>query len=154
MNQNLVTLNLSDEQFASIDTTLSELERQLASLVAITPANKRRVRKMGSRSEAFCRQVLRMLSENPQMVPGNLDLADAVADLQALDRFRPRLMRLMRLTERASDTNFGLGSDVMDFAAKGYGLLKLVGQSEGLDGLRRNLGAHFSRRAREEKQAA
>ena len=38
-----------------------------------------------------------------------------------------------------------LGSDVMDASLKVYGLLKLTGRSEGLDGLRRELGNRFHR---------
>ena len=111
----------------------------------------------GEKSEAFCRQSLRMLAENPQIIPPNLDVAEAIRDLEARDRLRPRLMRLTRLLERGNDTDFGLGSDAMTVAVQGYGLLKLVGRSEGLDALRKELGTRFSktrRTAPEEMKAA
>ena len=80
-------------------------------------ADKHRTAKLGEESDYFCRQTLRMLAENPQVIPPNLDLADATADLDARDALRPRLMRLTRLLERGNDTDFALGSDAMAAAA-------------------------------------
>ena len=154
---NLATLNLTDAQLTAIDSAITELERQLAGLVALTTADKRRATKLGEKSEHFCRQTLRMLSENQQLVPPNLNLADALADLNARDTLRPRLMRLTRLLERGNATDFALGSDAMAAAMRGYALLKAVSGREGLDQLRRDLGSRFSktrRTAPEEKKAA
>ena len=89
---NLASLNFTDVQLIAIDTAINELERQLSGLVALTTADKRRATKLGEKSEYFCRQTLRMLSENPQLIPPNLDLADAVSDLNARDALRPRLI--------------------------------------------------------------
>ena len=111
--QNLISLTLSDAQLQAVDQALSDLEAQLTGLVAMTSAQRRKLARMGDKSEAFCRQTLSMLSQNPQVVPATLNVADAVSDLQALDRLRPRLQRITQLAERASDTEIALGSDVM-----------------------------------------
>lgn len=155
--KNLANLNFTDAQLTAIDSAIQELERQLSGLVALTTADKRRSTKLGEKSEYFCRQTLRMMSENPQLIPPNLDLADAMADLNARDQLRPRLMRLTRLLERGEDTDFALGSDAMAAAMRGYSLLKAVSGREGLDQLRRDLGSRFSKTRRlapEEKKAA
>lgn len=154
---NLATLNLTDVQLTAIDSAIAELETQLSGMVALSTTDKRRAAKLGEKSEFFCRQTLRMLAENPQVVPPNLNLADAVADLNARDALRPRLMRLTRLLERGNDTDFALGSDAMAVAMRGYGLLKSVSGREGLDQLRRELGTRFSkgrRKSPDEKKAA
>ena len=154
---NLATLNLTDVQLTAIDSAITELERQLAGLVALSTADKRRSTALGEKSEYFCRQTLRMLSENPQLIPPNLDVPDALADLNARDALRPRMMRLTRLLERGNDTDFALGSDAMAVAMRGYSLLKAVSGREGLDQLRRDLGTRFSKARRpvpEEKKAA
>ena len=62
---------------------------------------------------------------------------------------RPRLQRLQRLTERASDSELALGSDVMNVALQGYALLKVVGKNQGLEALRKELGARFVKAARQ-----
>ena len=152
MTQNLATLNLTDAQLTAVDAAITELETQLGGLIALPAAKKRSLRKMGQKSEAFCRQALNVLEQNPQMVPANVPLADAIAGLNALEQLRPRMIRLSRLSERASDTDVALGSDVMTVALQGYGLLKLSGRAEGLEPLRQELGARFSKSSRRATQ--
>jgi len=145
--QNLASWNLTDAQLTAVDAALTELETQLAGLIALP--DKRAYKTMGNKSEAFCRQTLHVLEQNPQMVPANLGLAEAVADLNGIEQLRPRMVRLTRLSERASDTSFALGSDVMAAALEGYNLLKRSGKSEGLDSLRKELGLRFVKAARQ-----
>ena len=149
MTQNLVTLNLTDAQITAVNTALTQLETQLAGLISLSASAKRSVQRMGQKSEAFCRQTLRVLEQNPQIVPPNVPLADGLADLTALDVLRPIMVRLSRLTDRASDTQTALGSDVMALALRGYSLLKLTGRSEGLGSLRQQLSSRFAKSARQ-----
>lgn len=106
---------------------------------------------MGDKSEAFCRQTLTVLAQNPQVLPSSYDLAETQDDLRARDRLRPRLMRLMRLmrlSERADDSDTALGSDVMSAALEGYALLKVSGRNQGLESLRDALSLRFAGRRR------
>jgi hypothetical protein len=104
--------------------------------------------KMGEKSEAFCRQTISLMAQNPQIVPASVSVPDAVSDLTALDRLRPRAQRLTRLAERVVDTQTALGSDVMATSLQGYALLKVAGQGQGLASLREGLGARFAKRPR------
>jgi hypothetical protein len=149
VTQNIVSLNLTDAQLRGVDDALTALETHLSGLIALSPPQKRSLRKMGEKSEAFCRQALRLLEQNPQLVPPNVLAAGALGDLAALDKLRPRMMRLNRLSERASDTDIALGSDVMTTALQVYGQIKLTGGVEGLETVRRDLGARFTRGPRE-----
>lgn len=149
MSPNTVSLNLTDAQLTAIDAALTQLETQLAGLIALVPAKRISLKKMGPKSEAFCRQALIVLEQNPQMVPPNVGVADAIADLNTVDQLRPRMIRLSRLSERASDTNMALGSDIMSVALDGYNLLKRTGGSEGLESLRKELGARFAKGPRQ-----
>jgi hypothetical protein len=125
------------------------MEAQLLDLIAMNTAQRRSLARMGDKSETFCRQTLNVLAQNPQVVPPSLRLAEAQADLAALDRLRPRLQRLLRLTERASDTEIALGSDVMNAALQGYALLRVAGKNQGLEGLRKELGSRFIKAPRQ-----
>lgn len=148
-SQNLVSLTLTDTQLSVIDQGLTDLETQLSGLIGLNAAQRRGIRRMGDKSEAFCRQTLSVLDQNPQVVPPSIGLREALADLEALDRLRPRLQRLLRLTERASDTETALGSDVMQVSLQGYALLKVSGRNQGLEGLRKDLGTRFARSPRQ-----
>ena len=114
-------------------------------LISLTPDQRKGLARMGPKSEAFCRQTLTVLTQNPQVIPPSIDLAEAQADLAALERLRPRLARLLRVNERAEDTDDALGSDVMAFALEGYALLKVAGRNQGLEGLRKELSARFAK---------
>jgi hypothetical protein len=148
MTQNLMSLALSADDLEAIDAALSALEARLTGLVALQPDDRRGLTKMGDKSEAFCRQTLTVLAQNPQVIPPSFDLVEARADLAAVDVLRPRLARLRRLTERAEDSEMALGSDVMIASLEGYALLKVSGRNQGLEGLRQSLSARFGKVAR------
>ena len=154
MAQNLVTLDLTDAQLAAALAALQQLEAALPGLIAFEIGERRGLPLMGPRSEPFARQTLRVLEQNPGIVPPSLDLAAARADLEAHDRLRPLLERLQRLTARVDDTVAALGSDVMDVALEGYALVKVSGRAQGLDELRRELSGRFAKTRRKEAAPA
>jgi hypothetical protein len=155
MTQNLVSMNLTSDQLAAVDAALVALETNLAGMVSLSPQQRRRVPRMGDKSEAFCRQTLSLLGQNPQVVNPGLGLPEAELDLATLDALRPRMQRLARLSARASDTEVALGSDIMSTALQGYALLKVSGRNQSLEGLRASLGSRFAKKPRStEAQAA
>jgi hypothetical protein len=143
--QNLVTMSMSEAQLNALDVTLTELETQLAGLVALPEGAKRRYAQLGERSEAFCRQALRVMAENPQLIPPQMDVGEAVRELNLRDALRVRAVRLSKLMSRLQDTDFALGSDAMQVASQGYSLLKVIGRAQGLNEARKNLGTRFGR---------
>lgn len=144
MVQNLVTTHLTADQWAVVDQTIAQLEQALAPLlVAMAADDRRRVVKMGDGSEAFCRKALDVMTENSGLLPRNLDVEEMRRDLDAHDALNARMVRLTRLMEKARDTDTALGSDVMAAALEGYAFLKIAGQGEGLNSLRRDLGKRF-----------
>jgi hypothetical protein len=76
MAQNLVSLQFSPDQLAEIDAAVLKLEQMLGGLISLTADERRRLHKMGEKSEAFCRQSLSVLVQNPQIVPPSLDVAE------------------------------------------------------------------------------
>ncbi len=155
--QNLVTLSFTDAQLSAIDQAISQLESQLTGLITLPAGSKQRLARLGDKTESFCRESLRALAENPQILPPHIDVVDAQQDLLARDQLRPRLMRLECLLQRGNDTRVALGADAYGVAMQGYQLLKVIGPGAGLDPLRRELGSRFARTRRgspEQKKAA
>ena len=155
MAQNLISLTLSDADLAAIDGALATLEEKLVPLISLQPDEIRALAKMGDKSEAFCRQTLTILEQNPQVVPPSLNVVEALADLRAVDHLRPRMARLERLSKRADDTVIALGSDILTAALGAYALLRVSGKGQGLESLRQGLSARFakSRRAADPEPA-
>jgi len=152
-SQNRVSLQLTETQLAQADEAIGALEQALSVLVSLSAAERRRLVKMGPKSEVFCRQALRVMEQNPHIVPDTVDVAGAKQDLDALDQLRPLLNRLRRLVERGSDTEIALGSDVMDVSLKGYQLLRLAGKQQGLDGFVKELGLRWAKNRRKQGEA-
>jgi hypothetical protein len=146
MSQDLVSLVFTEAELAEIDAALTTLETRFAGLIALTPDERRSLRRMGTISEPFCRRTLLGMQQNPQLIPPNIDLAGGMQDLATLDALAPRLARLQRLNERADDTEAALGSDIMVLCTDGYRLLDIAGKAQGLDGLRSELSVRFRRK--------
>lgn len=153
MPQNLISLTLPAATLTAVDNAMTALETALVQLVALETRERMRLPKMGGKSEAFCRQTLSVISQNPQIVNPSLGLPGAQADLAALDALRPRRQRLQRLLERMQDTETLLGSDVLATALEAYGLLKVSGKSQGLASLRAGLGTRFKGQGRRARAA-
>ena len=151
--QNLVSITPGAADLEALDAALATIQAMLGHGVALTTQQRRELTKMGDKSEAFCRQTLSLLANNPAVVPPGLGLSEAQADMAALDALRPRLEKLRQLAERGTDTELALGSDVMSVALEGYALLKVAGKGEALKGARRELSARFDRKPRTKEAA-
>ncbi len=154
MSQNIISLSLTAADYAEVDAALATLETKLAGLIDLSTDERRALPKMGDRSEAFCRQTLTVLAQNPQVVPAGLNLAEAERDLSNLDALRSRTTRLRQLFGRLEDSEMALGSDVMSAALEGYALLKVMGKGSGLDALRHGMSARFNRRSGKAQNSA
>jgi hypothetical protein len=152
MSQNIISITFDDKALANIDTAINALEVEFHDLIDLSVAERRALPKMGDKSEAFCRQILNVLAQNPQLVPPSLDLAEAQRDLQALDVLRSRSTRLRQMAGRVEDTELALGSDVMSAALDGYAILKVLGKGSGLEALRKEVGARFAKKSSVEAQ--
>lgn len=75
--QNLVSLVVTPEQQAAALAALSQLEAALPGLISLPPGEARGLMFMGPKTETFGRETIRVLGQNPQIVPPSLDLAGA-----------------------------------------------------------------------------
>lgn len=154
MSQNLISVALTDADYAEIDGALTTLEIQFSKLINLSVSDRRGLSKMGEKSEAFCRQALRVLDQNRQVLPPTFDLGETQRDFKHLDALRDRAVRLEMLTGKMDDTLTALGSDVMSASLEGYALLRMLGEGSGLEALRQGMSARFARRSQPEAPAS
>lgn len=154
MSQNLVALNFSPEDLAAIAAAIATLQEKLGGLIELSVDQRRSLTTMGDKSEAFCRQTLIVLAQNRQIIPPELDLAEAERDLHNLDLLRPYLASLRQLVARADDTEMALGSDILTAALEGYALAKVFGKGAGLDALKEAMAGRYSRKRKPTPVAA
>ena len=127
---------------------------ELLAQVGLAPEHRQRLMKMGDASEPFCRKAFTAMRDHPAIVSRAVDLDELARDFASHDALAERRMRFDRLLAKLDDTDVALGSDIMTASLKGYALLKLVGDGEGLHGLRRDLGRRFSRKRRSRGERA
>ena len=106
MTQNLISLTFSAEDLAAIHAAVRTLEEKLASLIELSVDERRRLNKMGDKTESACRQTLIVLAQNRQLLPPGFDLPEAERDLATLDQLRPVFARLRQLAARGDDTRW------------------------------------------------
>jgi hypothetical protein len=148
VSQNLISLSFSSEDLNAIDNALGVLEKHFSCLISLSAEERITLARMGRKSETFCRQTLNVLSLNPHIIPPSFNLKEAQSDLANIDLLRPRFTRLHQLIEKADSSEMALGSDVMSAALEGYALLKVAGKGHGLEAVRHEIGARFSKRSR------
>ena len=154
MAQNIVSLDFTDEQIAGAVAGVQQAAASLPGLIGMETGDRRGLTLLGPRSQDFARQTLRVLAQNPDIVPASLNLTEAQADLAALDKLVPVLEQLQRLTTRVEDTVAALGSDVMSVSLEGYAHIKLSGAGHGLDELRKELSGRCAQTRRKTPQPA
>ena len=143
MAKPLVSPLPSGEDLDNMDQLLDQLETATATLITLDPVVKRRLFRLGDKSEAFGRQALRILAANEDLAPPRFDLAAAQDTLQARERLRTCINRLEQLRSRMQDTHAAMGADIFTAARKAYRLLQIDGNAAGLESLKQGLAKRF-----------
>lgn len=120
---------LTAEQWAGFMAGMEAIEAFCADLVSLPNKDKRRLPKMGAMSSRFCRALLAIMDEQRGLLPSNLGLDQALADLKSSDALQPGLMRMQDAARLLFDTDLALRSNVMATALRGYRILKLSGDA-------------------------
>ena len=142
-----IAVRFTEEDLAAIDAALTQLDQRFARLVALDSKERRRLYKMGNKTEKFCREALTVLDKNRQLASPAMDLNGAMSALRTIDELRPRTKQILRLAERMRDTELALGAEVATTARQGYNAMGEHGDRHGLTGLRQNLAVRFKKRS-------
>jgi hypothetical protein len=145
MSQNLVRTHYTAAQWERVDRALEELEAALASqLLALSPAQRQRLVRMGDKSIAFCMKAADVMAECRALLPPSMDVEELHRDLITHAALRERQLRMISLMDRVRDTQIAVGSDAMSCATRGYSVLRRTGDGAGFDQLQRELGRRFA----------
>ena len=141
-----LSIRFTEEDLAAIDAALAQLEQRFSRLIALDAKERRRLYKMGNKTEKFCREALTVLDKNRQLASPAMDLNGALTALRTIDELRPRTKQILRLAERMRDTELALGAEVATTARQGYNAMGEYGDRHGLTGMRQTLAVRFRKR--------
>ncbi len=118
--ENIISIEITPEDKAAIETALTSLQTVLAKyVIVLTPTQKKEMAKMSDKSIAFVEKVSDYKTSNPEFIPAYMDVAEFDKDLKAVRELR----EFQRITEQENsslfDTIMLCGSEAYK-AALGY----------------------------------
>jgi hypothetical protein len=143
-----MTISKIDSEISAADLadTLAVLESvrlKLSFLIGLTPIERRRVVKLGRKSQTFVVQALDAATQYSNLMPGCLNVEEARRDLALFEALNPILQSINQLKELVEDTQMLAGSEAYEAARVAYASIKTIGKSMGLDEVREDLGQQF-----------
>lgn len=142
--KNLVSMVLTEQDEADVKSLVEQVKHRLKGAITLNADQRKKYQRMGTTRQGHARDVIRILQENPGLVPPGLDLAGATADQEALDRIERIDDAVQALATLTRDTRTALGIDIMGVASVGYTMSKAFGDQLGLGDLLKKFGARFS----------
>lgn len=129
---NKVSFILNNEELSEINAALDTLHRVLVpKTIALTPAIRRELAKMGDKTFAFVEKGMELGNQNPDFVPLFVDLNEANTDFQAFKLLRMINRRIDALSQLLEDTQIQSGNEVFMVTLGIYNQIKAVVKAVG-----------------------
>ena len=145
MQQNRINITLTSEQKAAIIAAVEGLETVLPFRVSLDKIERRRLFKLGSKSEGFVRGALEAARNHTQFIPPSIALTDLDRDEELREMLLTCVQRVGALYTQLVDTHTLVGSDLMAGAVQIYRALQANGQGAGIDNTIQTLKQRFER---------
>jgi len=136
---------LPDAEVKKILADLDDIRQRLTFLVGLTTDERRDIPKLGRKHHDFVTGSLDMAAENPELMPGCLNVDQARKDMDLHDALNPIHQSLSQLRKLVSDTQTVVGSEAYAAARLAYSSAKTAGKGQGLDDTLHDLSRHFYR---------
>ena len=150
MQQNRMNVTLTTEQKAAIVAAVETLETTLDFRVSLDNTERRRLYKLGSKSEGFVREALEAARNHTNYLPPSISLADLDRDAELRDVLLTCIQRVGALYTQLVDTHTLAGSDLMNGATRIYRALRANAEGEGLDDTLNSLKRRFEHTSKTE----
>jgi len=152
IHKNNLDVTLTTEQSAGVTAAVASLYTAMPFLVSLTSTERRRLPKLGDKSEAFVRQAHQIVRDYVDVLPAGIDLEQMDRDAAIRDLLLPVHQQLTQILTMVNDTITVAGSDLMKASHIVYRALKSHGEEAGLRLIRDELGRRFARTARPEEE--
>lgn len=120
---NQISLTLSADDIKAVNDALNVLESKVSFLIDLTKDEKKALKIMGDKTQAFVEQSLQIVKNNAALAPNFVDVEEMQRDLDAWKTLWPTATRVLALADRFDDTMAALGSDAYRAALDIYAQL-------------------------------
>src|SRR5690349_4251156 len=147
---NKINITLSAEQQAAGTAAVEALATAFPYLVSLTPTGRRKMLKMGERTEGFVRTALDAAAQFQNAMPASVDVAQLDRDLALREHLAQVELALGSILQKVQDTRRVAGSDLYSGALDIYQALRRHGVDEGVDVAVNQLRQRFRRTTTEQ----
>lgn len=152
--KNLISATLSEASCNKVKDKIKEIEAELPFLIALSTADKRRIRPSGSRTAAFVNMALRGAKTFPQYLLKTFDVEEFEHDVLLMHRLKDLRISVASLLEKLDDTIYASSADALAEANEVYGYLKKASRFEGsLKAVVKEIGQRYARPSRRKNVA-
>ncbi len=152
--KNLVSATLSEASCDKIQEMIKKIESELPFLIALSTAEKRRIRPSGPRTAAFVDMALRGAQNFPQHLLQTFDVDEFEHDVLLMHRLKGLRASVASLLEKLDDTIYASSADALAEANEVYGYLKKASRFEGsLKTVVKEIGQRYARPSRRKNVA-
>ena len=145
IHKNNLDVTLTTEQSAAVTASIASLYTAMPFLVSMSAADRRRLPKLGDKSESFVRQAHQIVRDHGSVLPTGLDLAAMDRDATIRDLLLPVHQQLSQILSLVDDTIMAAGCDLMKASLIVYRALQSHGEEAGLRLVRDELGRRFAK---------
>ena len=152
--KNLVSATLSEASCDKIQEMIKKIESELPFLIALSTADKRRIRPSGPRTAAFVDMALRGAQNFPQYLLQTFDVDEFEQDVQLMHRLKGLRVSIASLLEKLDDTIHAASADALADANEAYTYLKGGAKYDGtLKAVVKEIGQRYARPSRRKNVA-
>ena len=151
-----ISATLTDTDLQEIQAALDKIETKLPFLINLTVDERRRLFKMGNKSQAFVSSSLTIAQTNRNILPASFNLDEFARDYRLTNSLQQVHLRLQQLSEKVDDTLVAISSEAMGSSLTVYDYVKTAAKkTPGLKALADQLGDRFKAlRAKTPKDSA
>ena len=147
MPTNRVSATLSTTDLLDISNAIATINSKLPFLINLTYEERKSLPKLGDKTLAFVTKSLELANQRPDILPGNLSVAEFGKDVTLYTQLYSVIQSLTLLMEKLEDTQVIAGSEAYSAALIVYQTAKISGADlGGLEAVLDDLAKRFAKK--------
>jgi hypothetical protein len=136
MSTNRISIVFTPQELTDITAALDTLQNILAAkAINLTPDERRQYGSVGDERIAWVHKVRKYATQDPNLVPYYVDMAEHANDMDAFRQLGPMLDRLAQLTDMVADSRLMTGYDIFQNSLAIYNFIRLLATQQNVPGI-------------------